>query len=176
MRHDTTRATGGLPYCPGSSPDAMLRSSDSIPLEELTMRIGCVGLGTMGGPMARRLAAQGHQVTGYDVAAARAAQAREGGVTLATSPAGAAEQAEAVLSSLPDPAALRHAYLGADGVLSTVQAGAPLPDLSNGGPDTCGGLGGGAKDRGAGCLPLPGGGGAGAAGPASLGFLVAGRA
>src|SRR5258706_15019691 len=137
MRHDTTRTTGGLPYCPGSSPDAMLRSSDSIlrssdsiPLEELTMRIGCVGLGTMGGPMARRLAAQGHQVTGYDVAAARAAQAREGGVTLATSPAGAAEQAEAVLSSLPDPAALRHAYLGADGVLSTVKAGAALLDLS----------------------------------------------
>ena len=45
------------------------------------MRIGFVGLGTMGGPMARRLAAQGHQVTGYDVDAARVAQAREGGVT-----------------------------------------------------------------------------------------------
>ena len=56
------------------------------------MRIGFVGLGTMGGPMARRLAAQGHQVTGYDVDAARAARAREGGVTLATSPAGAAER------------------------------------------------------------------------------------
>ena len=45
------------------------------------MRIGFVGLGTMGGPMARRLAAQGHQVTGYDVDAARVAQARDGGVT-----------------------------------------------------------------------------------------------
>ncbi len=39
------------------------------------MRIGFVGLGTMGGPMARRLAAQGHQVIGYDVDATRAAAA-----------------------------------------------------------------------------------------------------
>src|SRR4029079_13970816 len=105
-------------------------------LEEPTMRIGFVGLGTMGGPMARRLAAQGHQVTGYDVAATRAAQAREAGVALATSPAGAAGHAEAVLSSLPDPAALRRAYLDADGVLSTVKSGAALLDLSTVDPDT----------------------------------------
>jgi nucleoside-diphosphate-sugar epimerase len=97
----------------------MLRTSDLIPLEEPTMQIGFVGLGTMGGPMARRLAAQGHGVTGYDVDAVRGARAREGGVTLATAPAGAAESAEFVLSSLPDPAAVRRAYLGADGVLST---------------------------------------------------------
>ena len=54
------------------------------------MQIGFVGLGTMGGPMARRLAEQGHRVSGYDVDAARGARAREGGVTLAPSAAGAA--------------------------------------------------------------------------------------
>src|SRR5258706_8683199 len=176
MRHHTTRTTGGLPYCPGSSPDAMLRSSDSIPLEELTMRIGFVGLGTMGGPMARRLAAQGHQVTGYDVAAARAAQAREGGVTLATSPAGAAEQAEAVLSSLPDPAALRHAYLGADGVLSTVKAGAALLDLSTVDPDTRREIAAAAQTKGADCLDAPVSGGPAEAGTGKLVFLVGGEA
>ena len=140
------------------------------------MRIGFVGLGTMGGPMARRLAAQGHQVTGYDVAAARVAQAREGGVTMATSPAGAAEHAETVLSSLPDPAALRRAYLGADGVLSTVKAGATLLDLSTVDPDTWREVAAAAQARGVDCLDAPVSGGPAEAGTGKLVFLVGGDA
>jgi 3-hydroxyisobutyrate dehydrogenase len=138
------------------------------------MRIGFVGLGTMGGPMARRLAAQGHQVTGYDVDAARAARAREGGVTLATSSGGAAENADAVLSSLPDPAALRRAYLGADGVLSTVKAGATLLDLSTVDPDTWREVAAAARVKGVDCLDAPVSGGPAEAGSGKLVFLVGG--
>jgi 3-hydroxyisobutyrate dehydrogenase len=138
------------------------------------MRIGFVGLGTMGGPMARRLAAQGHQVTGYDVDAARAARAREGGVTPATSPAGAAEGADAVLSSLPDPAALRRAYLGADGVLDTVRSGATLLDLSTVDPDTWREVAAAARAKGADCLDAPVSGGPAEAGAGKLVFLVGG--
>jgi len=138
------------------------------------MRIGFVGLGTMGGPMARRLAAQGHQVAGYDVDAARAARAREGGVTLATSPGGAAENADAVLSSLPDPAALRRAYLGADGVLSTVKAGATLLDLSTVDPDTWREVAAAARVKGVDCLDAPVSGGPAEAGSGKLVFLVGG--
>ena len=139
------------------------------------MRIGFVGLGTMGGPMARRLAAQGHQVTGYDVDAARAARAREGGVTLATSPAGAAEQADAVLSSLPDPATLRRVYLGADGVLGTVKAGATLVDLSTVDPDTWREVAIAAGAKGVDCLDAPVSGGPTEAGTGKLVFLVGGE-
>ena len=138
------------------------------------MRIGFVGLGTMGGPMARRLAAQGHQVTGYDVDGARAARAREGGVTLATSPGGAAENADAVLSSLPDPAALRRAYLGADGVLSTVKAGATLLDLSTVDPDSWREVAAAARVKGVDCLDAPVSGGPAEAGNGKLVFLVGG--
>lgn len=138
------------------------------------MRIGFVGLGTMGGPMARRLAAQGHQVTGYDVDAARAARAREGGVTLATSPAGVGENADAVLSSLPDPAALRRAYLGADGVLSTVKPGATLLDLSTVDPDTWREVAAAARVKGVDCLDAPVSGGPAEAGSGKLVFLVGG--
>ena len=138
------------------------------------MRIGFVGLGTMGGPMARRLAAQGHQVTGYDVDGARAARAREGGVTLATSPGGAAENADAVLSSLPDPAALRCAYLGADGVLGTVKAGATLLDLSTVDPDTWREVAAAARVKGVDCLDAPVSGGPAEAGNGKLVFLVGG--
>ena len=64
---------------------------------------------------------------GYDVNPDRAGAARQGGVTLAASPAGAAASADIVLSSLPDPDTVRRAYLGADGVLSTARRGQRSP-------------------------------------------------
>ena len=140
------------------------------------MQIGFVGLGTMGGPMARRLAEQGYRVTGYDVDAGRGARARESGVTLATSAAGTAAAADAVLSSLPDPATLRRAYLGADGVLSTVRSGATLIDLSTVDPDTWREVAGAARAKGADCLDAPVSGGPAEAGTGKLVFLVGGDA
>ncbi|MGH7356986.1 MAG: NAD(P)-binding domain-containing protein, partial [Candidatus Rokuibacteriota bacterium] len=101
-----------------------------------TPRIGFVGLGTMGGPMAGRLAASGYKVTGYDVSAERAAKAQDGGVALAKSPAGAADAADVVLSSLPDPATVRRAYLGADGVLGKARRGMTFVDVSTTDPET----------------------------------------
>jgi len=139
------------------------------------MQIGFVGLGTMGGPMARRLAEQGHRVTGYDVDAARVGRAREGGVTLAASPAGAAESADAVLSSLPDPAALRRAYLGPDGVLSTVKKGATLIDLSTVDPDTWREVAAAAQAKGVDALDAPVSGGPAEAGSGKLVFLIGGE-
>jgi 3-hydroxyisobutyrate dehydrogenase len=41
-------------------------------------RIGFLGMGAMGGPMARRLVQMGFSVTGYDVSEARAAAAKDG--------------------------------------------------------------------------------------------------
>jgi 3-hydroxyisobutyrate dehydrogenase len=140
------------------------------------MQIGFVGLGTMGGPMARRLAEQGHRVSGYDVDAARGARAREGGVTLAPSAAGAAETADVVLSSLPDPAAVRGAYLGADGVLSTVRSGTTLIDLSTVDPDTWREVAAAARAKGVDCLDAPVSGGPAEAGSGKLVFLVGGEA
>jgi len=140
------------------------------------MQIGFVGLGTMGGPMARRLAEQGHRVSGYDVDAARGGRAREGGVTLAPSAAGAAETADVVLSSLPDPAAVRGAYLGADGVLSTVRSGTTLIDLSTVDPDTWREVAAAARAKGVDCLDAPVSGGPAEAGSGKLVFLVGGEA
>jgi 3-hydroxyisobutyrate dehydrogenase-like beta-hydroxyacid dehydrogenase len=139
------------------------------------MQIGFVGLGTMGGPMARRLVEQGHRVTGYDVDAVRGARAREGGVALAASAAGAAESADAVLSSLPDPAALRRAYLGPDGVLGTVKKGATLIDLSTVDPDTWREVAAAARAKGLDALDAPVSGGPAEAGSGKLVFLVGGE-
>ena len=52
-----------------------------------TPALGFLGLGMMGGNMARRLVSSGYAVTGYDIDAARMHQASEAGVKTAVSPA-----------------------------------------------------------------------------------------
>lgn len=61
------------------------------------MKIGFVGLGNMGAPMARNLAAAGHAVTGFDLTAPVPE-----GVTGAASAAEAAAGAEVVITMLPN--------------------------------------------------------------------------
>lgn len=139
-------------------------------------QIGFVGMGTMGGPMARRLASSGFAVRGFDVSAERAKQAAAAGVTLATSPAEAARDADVVMSSLPDPAAVRRAYLGPDGVLSTIKAGAILIDLSTIDPETWREVAAAAKGKGADCIDAPVSGGPLEAGNGKLVFLLGGDA
>jgi 3-hydroxyisobutyrate dehydrogenase-like beta-hydroxyacid dehydrogenase len=141
-----------------------------------TPRIGFVGLGMMGGQMARRLAEQGYRVTGYDADGERAGRAEKSGVSLAKSPAAAAEAADVVLSSLPDPAALRRAYLGTDGVLSATRPGMTLIDLSTVDPDTWREVATAARAKGADCLDAPVSGGPAEAGNGKLVFLVGGEA
>jgi len=140
-----------------------------------TTRIGYVGLGTMGGQMARRLVTQGYRVTGYDVDATRAGRAKDGGVVLAASPAGAAEGADVVLSSLPDPAAVRRVYLGADGVLTVAKRGATLIDVSTVDPDTWREVAAAAQAAGVDCLDAPVSGGPLEAGNGKLVFLIGGE-
>ncbi len=66
------------------------------------MRIGFIGLGNMGAPMARNLVVAGHDVTGFDLAGVTVE-----GATLATSAVEAARDREAVITMLPDGQALR---------------------------------------------------------------------
>jgi 2-hydroxy-3-oxopropionate reductase len=64
-------------------------------------RVGFVGLGTMGGPMVRRLVQAGHQLSVYDTAPAAVAAAAEAGAEPCASAGGVADAAELVLVSLP---------------------------------------------------------------------------
>jgi len=139
-------------------------------------RIGFVGLGTMGGQMVRRLVGCGYEVTGHDVDGDRARQAAQAGVTLAASPAAAAKGADVVLSSLPDPVAVRRAYLGPDGVLSAVRAGATLVDMSTIDPDTWREIATAARAAGVDALDAPVSGGPVEAGNGKLVFLIGGDA
>jgi 3-hydroxyisobutyrate dehydrogenase len=81
--------------------------------------IAWLGLGAMGAPMAARLVAGGHEVTAYDVDAARIDQFVAAGGRAAASPAQAAAASDvlAVMVATPDQA--EQALFGADGALAT---------------------------------------------------------
>jgi 3-hydroxyisobutyrate dehydrogenase-like beta-hydroxyacid dehydrogenase len=68
--------------------------------------VGVVGLGIMGGAFAKNLAAAGWRVVGFDVSAARRAEAKRAGVIIARSAADVARQVPVILTSLPKPQAL----------------------------------------------------------------------
>jgi 3-hydroxyisobutyrate dehydrogenase len=93
------------------------------------MRITFLGLGIMGGPMARHLAAAGHDVTVYNRTAEKAAAwvAAHGGRSAAT-PAAAAQGAEVVLACVGADADLRAVTLGPDGAFAAMAPGALFID------------------------------------------------
>ncbi len=86
------------------------------------MKIGFIGLGNMGGPMAANLAKAGHEVTGFDMA-----DVAIEGVTMASSGAAAATGADVVITMLPNGQILRAV---ANDVLPAMTAGATLVDCS----------------------------------------------
>jgi 3-hydroxyisobutyrate dehydrogenase-like beta-hydroxyacid dehydrogenase len=139
-------------------------------------RIGFLGMGTMGAPMARRLVQSGFGLTGYDVSAAKCEASAKAGVTIAKTPAAAAETADVVLSSLPNPPAIRSAYLGPDGAVPALRAGAILIDMSTIDPNTWREVADAARARGAESLGAPVSGGPAEAGSGRLVFLVGGDA
>jgi 3-hydroxyisobutyrate dehydrogenase-like beta-hydroxyacid dehydrogenase len=87
------------------------------------MKIGFVGLGKMGTPMARRLLAAGHEVTVWNRTRARAEALAAEGAEVAATPAEAALAGEAVLTSLFDDAAHEDAVFGAEGILDALPPG-----------------------------------------------------
>ena len=86
------------------------------------MKIGFVGLGNMGGPMAANLAKAGHDVAGFDVAGITIE-----GVTSVGSLADAAKDAQVVITMLPNGAILRGV---ADELIPVMAKGAVLCDCS----------------------------------------------
>jgi len=92
--------------------------------------IGFIGLGNMGGPMARNLIKAGHALTVFDVSlAAVAALAKEGAAPAATA-TDAAKGVEAVVTMLPAGPEVREVYLGAGKVVATAAKGTLLIDCT----------------------------------------------
>ncbi len=93
-------------------------------------KIGFIGLGNMGLPMAKNLVAAGHAVAGFDLAAASLEAAATAGITTAGSAAEAARGAEVIVSMLPAGQHVRAVYTGDGGVIAAAESGALVVDSS----------------------------------------------
>ena len=140
------------------------------------MRIGFIGLGNMGGPMAANLAKAGHQVAGFDLVAGARERLTAAGGKAATDIAAAAEGAEVVITMLPAGPEVRAVYAGADGVLAAAPPGALLIDSSTIDVATARGVAASAAAKGFDMLDAPVSGGVAGAAAASLTFMVGGSA
>ena len=98
-------------------------------------RIGFVGVGNMGGPMAGRLIDAGHHLTVYDIREEAMAPLAARGADTAGSSRAVADAADIVFFSLPEPDDVRGEAIGGGGVIEGSRAKI-LVDLSTTGPRT----------------------------------------
>ena len=99
----------------------------------MRMRIGFLGLGTMGAPLANNLRKAGFAVTVWNRSAEKAEPLVKKGVALARTPRECAAGRDLVFTCLADEGALEAVMEGPDGVLAGLQKGDTLVDVS-----TCG--------------------------------------
>jgi 3-hydroxyisobutyrate dehydrogenase len=98
------------------------------------MKIGFIGLGTMGRHMAANLQKAGHALVVHDVRREAAASHVQNGATWADSPQAVAEAVDVVFTSLPGPAEVESVALGEQGLLGALAAGKAFFDLSTNSP------------------------------------------
>jgi 3-hydroxyisobutyrate dehydrogenase len=137
-------------------------------------RIGFIGLGNMGLPMAQNLIKAGHAVAGLDVARAQVDKLAAAGGTAAANIKAAALDAEIIITMLPAGAQVREVYLGGDGVLACAAPDTLLIDCSTIDVETARAVAAAADARGLAMLDAPVSGGVAGAQGASLTFMVGG--
>jgi 3-hydroxyisobutyrate dehydrogenase-like beta-hydroxyacid dehydrogenase len=109
------------------------RAQRGLLFKEVLMQVAILGTGKMGGAIARRLNAEGHQLTVWNRTRNRAEALGVGRV--AATPAEAVESAEVVISILTDADAIRAAYLEGTGGAVGAARNQVFVEMSTAGPD-----------------------------------------
>jgi 3-hydroxyisobutyrate dehydrogenase len=139
------------------------------------MRVGVIGLGTMGAPMAWHLLAAGHDAVVHNRTRERELPLAELGATRAASPAEAARGADAVLTCLPDTPDLEEVVFGPDGVAAGLAEGGLLVDCSTVSPRATADIAARLSERGFGMVDAPVSGGSEGAEKGTLTIFVGGE-
>ncbi len=105
------------------------------PITQENSRLGFVGVGYMGQPIARRLLESGFKLTAYDQDHAKAEELIPYGGNVAQSIAELSSSCDVVLSSLPSDEAVLDVHRGPEGILANTRRGSLLIDLSTVYPD-----------------------------------------
>ena len=95
------------------------------------MKVGFIGLGTMGGSMAYNALDGGNDLVVHDINPASATRHLEAGATWVDTPQEVAEQSDIVFTSLPGPTQVEAVALGESGIMEGMSAGKVYFDLSN---------------------------------------------
>ena len=140
------------------------------------MKIGFIGLGHMGNPMALNLLKHGHKLKVHDVASELVKRLEKESCEVATSAAECARGVELVITMLPSSPHVRSVYLGEYGVLKGAAPGTPLIDSSTIDPLTAREVAMDAKAKGCPMVDAPVSGGVAGAEAGTLTFMVGGDA
>jgi 3-hydroxyisobutyrate dehydrogenase-like beta-hydroxyacid dehydrogenase len=117
--------------------------------------LGYVGLGAMGGRMAKRLTEKGHTVTGYNRTRSKAQGLIEQGMRWADSPRSVCDAAEVIFVMVSNSGALEAVAHGPDGLLAGLSAGKVLIDMSTVSPAVSRALAAKVRTKGADMLDAP---------------------
>lgn len=139
-------------------------------------KIGFIGLGNMGGPMAANLAKAGFEVTATDLSIGAVDRAVEAGCKRGQTIAAAVGEADVVVSMLPAGAHVRSVYTDDYGVIANAKKGALLIDSSTIDVDSARAVSAAAADKGFAMVDAPVSGGVAAATGGALTFMVGGEA
>jgi 3-hydroxyisobutyrate dehydrogenase len=137
-------------------------------------RIGFIGLGNMGLPMAQNLIKAGHQVEGVDVNPAAVEKLKAAGGGGAEFAKVAASRADVVVTMLPAGQHVREVYTGPNGIIENANPGTLLIDCSTIDVETARAVAAEAEKKGLLMLDAPVSGGVGGASAATLTFMVGG--
>jgi 2-hydroxymethylglutarate dehydrogenase len=138
------------------------------------MKFAFIGVGNMGNLMALNLMKAGHSLQVHDIRREAAKNLEEAGATWANSPKDAATGVEAVFLSLPMPADVERVVLADNGVLSSMQSGRTIIDMSTNSPTVVRNLAAKTKAKGVTFLDAPVSGGVRGARNATLAIMVGG--
>lgn len=136
--------------------------------------IGFIGLGNMGGPMARNLIKAGHSLKVFDVTPAPVAALVKEGAKAAKSATDAATGVEAVVTMLPAGPQVHDVYLGAGDVIATAPKGTLLIDCTTADVATIRAVNAAAAEAGHDMIDGPVSGGVGGAAAGTLTIMVGG--
>lgn len=95
------------------------------------MKIGFIGLGIMGRPMAKNLLKAGHELVVFDLNQSSVDTLTAAGATKASSPKDVAQQVKLVITMVPNSPHVKAAVMGENGVLEGATAGTILVDMSS---------------------------------------------
>ena len=138
--------------------------------------VAFIGLGNMGGPMAKNLVAAGHDVVVFDLVPAACEELKQAGAGVAASAAEAVVGKDYVISMLPAGKHVAATYLGEDGLLAKLDASTTVLDCSTIDAATAREVGEAAAAAGIGFMDSPVSGGVAAAAAGTLAFMCGGSA